>query len=488
MPPDSASIRTTLLLRSLEETDALGKVISLDNRERATRDAADKPSFLATRAESLLRSSSDAVRRAVDWAVHPPWGWVRHLGMAIIIAALLIGWFSNELGPDRIVNIISFPLLGLVLWNVLMCSWMLLLEFRKSKPSSRSILVPDESTLRKQFEKRVLSDVPSEEQRDLLSRGVLSFFRQWHQRTAGVTAAKSKIVFHLAALALAGGIVLGIYVQGLVKEYRAAWESTFLDSTRLHSVLGIALGPASALTGIPLPPADELAAMRLHPENGAAPSSNSIGGNAAPFIHLWAATAGIFVGIPRLLLLVLALRQATKQQPDWTPELLAWEEKLKLQSTGKTDIVDVLPVYYSPEPGTAEAIRSLVLQVWGGKTRLNFLPQIELGEEEEYLAAWKPSDAGTVLAFSFANTPEQDVQGELVRNIAEQTGTHLLIITDALSFEQRHHTLPEYETRLTQRTAAWQRVLGENVPWVNITLANRGNLLAEAASLRAKLA
>jgi hypothetical protein len=315
---------------------------------------------------------------------------------------------------------------------------------------------------------------------------VLHFFRNWHQKSARFLTAKSKIIFHLAALALAGGIVAGMYFQGLRKEYRAAWESTFLDAPGLHSLLGVALGPATKVTGISIPPVEALAAMRLHPDE--IQSNPNAGGNAAPFIHLWAATAGLFIGIPRLLLLALALKEAGKTKPDWTADLDELEKKLRVQSTGQTAVVDVVPVYYSPEPSAAEAIRSVVLQVWGGKTRLNFLAPVELGEEEEYMAQWQPSETGTVLAFSFANTPEQDVQGELVKSITESpNGSKLLVVTDALSFEQRHHALPEYHERLRQRQAAWQRVLGEDVAWINLSLATKSDLLTDAANLRSML-
>ena len=47
-------------------------------------------------------------------------------------------------------------------------------------------------------------------------------------------------------------------------EYRAGWESTFLDAARVRALLGFALAPAAWLTGIALPDVARLEACLLY--------------------------------------------------------------------------------------------------------------------------------------------------------------------------------------------------------------------------------
>jgi hypothetical protein len=97
---------------------------------------------------------------------------------------------------------------------------------------------------------------------------------------------------HTAAAALALGLIAGLYLRGLVMDYRAGWQSTFLDAGAVQALLGVVLAPAAWLTGVAVP---EVAPLRLAP--GAAASAS-----AAPWIHLLAATLMLTVVLPRLLL------------------------------------------------------------------------------------------------------------------------------------------------------------------------------------------
>mgnify|MGYP002682407688 CR=1 FL=1 len=90
---------------------------------------------------------------------------------------------------------------------------------------------------------------------------------------------------------LAAGVLAGLYVRGLALEYRASWESTFLDASVVRSIAAIAYLPGASLTGVPVPTLAEVAAIR-------APA----GENAARWLHLMAATVAVVVVAPRLLL------------------------------------------------------------------------------------------------------------------------------------------------------------------------------------------
>ena len=98
-------------------------------------------------------------------------------------------------------------------------------------------------------------------------------------------------ILHFAAAALALGVIAGLYVRGLAFEYRATWESTFLDAANVHWLLALLLAPGSVLSGIAMPGVAQLEAIR-------APASE----NAATWLHLLAASVVVIVVIPRLVL------------------------------------------------------------------------------------------------------------------------------------------------------------------------------------------
>src|SRR5690606_14377362 len=103
------------------------------------------------------------------------------------------------------------------------------------------------------------------------------------------------------AAALALGAIAGLYLRGLVFEYRAGWASTFLEPDQVRALLAVLFGPASLLTGIELPDAERLAAMRMPPGPGE---------RAADWIHLQAATLALVVVLPRLALALVEHRRA----------------------------------------------------------------------------------------------------------------------------------------------------------------------------------
>jgi hypothetical protein len=460
-------LRSALLLRSIEEADPLGRVIPLETREQVSRESQSQENPVMVRAQNLIAKLGGPLQKIIlttlksTYASTAKWAW------ALVLGAFVVGWFSRQLGSERVIDILAFPLLGLIIWNVVVCSYCL---FRELRPGAAVGKTPRwittlESKTHPEISQLIDQSIPELGSRENLKQGVSGFLAGWKEKFRATHQAAHKLVFHLAALALALGMVLGMYAQGLRKEYRAAWESTFLEPPAVHRLFTWILRPASAVTGISLPDAATIAALR-QPAAGPTPAT----ANAAPFIHLWAASAALWIGLPRLLLIALAWRARHRNAPTWTAEISEMQQRYAVEAAGRTLIVDVIPVYFAPETATGEAIRAAVLKRWGGKTRVHFLPKMELGEEESYLASWAPADAGTVVAFSFASTPEQDVQGEVIIAIA-QRASQLLVITDAFGFEDRHHALPEFPQRFAQRHAAWQRVIGENFPWQNLTKA-----------------
>lgn len=425
LPPETQ--RRILYLRCLEETDGAATVIPLELRTAASR-AADKEktdaAFLTSRAVALaagLPASWQERLSATTRKPEPPW--LRWLPATVCALAFLIGWFTNELGPSRTINVLSFPILGLILWNLGVAIFSLVAHW-KQKPEPVRAEVPSGATL--------------EERTDAL------FTTRWKSLQSLQLRARLPLWLHLAAICLATGIIAGMYARGLTRAYSVTWESTFLAEPHVRALTRIFLGPASLVTGIPVPD----------------PSR----GSAAPWIHLWATTAVLFIIIPRILLANMArsARRAalTRIDKDWHLET----DRCRRTSSPTPAVADVFPVHMDPESPVRDSIRTIARHLWGPQVLAHFHPSIAYGNEEEASFPASSTPAHRILLFSFAATPEQDLHGTLATLAATPPIPHCLAILDASSFETRFAALPEYRDRTTSRLAAWRKVLPPALP------------------------
>ncbi|HXH82146.1 MAG TPA: DUF2868 domain-containing protein, partial [Candidatus Tectomicrobia bacterium] len=105
-----------------------------------------------------------------------------------------------------------------------------------------------------------------------------------------------RYTLHLGAIGLAAGAVCGMYVRGLFLAYDVVWQSTFLkDPEVVATCLRALLGPAALVLGSEVP--DSAAEMDALMGEGAP---------AAPWIHLYAMSAVLFIVLPRTLLAMAA--------------------------------------------------------------------------------------------------------------------------------------------------------------------------------------
>ena len=79
------------------------------------------------------------------------------------------------------------------------------------------------------------------------------FAALWLERSRGLATRRAETLLHAAAAALALGLIAGLYLRGLVFDYRVGWQSTFLTPEAAHAVVTTLLAPAARLSGIALP-------------------------------------------------------------------------------------------------------------------------------------------------------------------------------------------------------------------------------------------
>ena len=123
-----------LLARAFEEADRDGVVLPLEQRMAATRraiivttrdggDGEFSRDVIVPSEETMLRRARlihDALRRRI-----PSIGRVLELsrlrslmGPSVILIAFFVGLSVNALGPQRQINLLALPLMGLLVWNL----------------------------------------------------------------------------------------------------------------------------------------------------------------------------------------------------------------------------------------------------------------------------------------------------------------------------------------------------------------------------------
>jgi hypothetical protein len=449
---NEAAARETVLVRAIETTDAGRAVWSDEDRTWATRAAGEvtggdaaPDTFIARRASlalERLRPRHPAFARALRAVTWRSW-----IVPALAVIAFALGIAADQLGPTQRVNVLAFPLLALLAWNVVVYAliavrgvWGLVsARGRELGPLARAVA-------------RLGRAVPREPLvRDAAVSTVFGiFFAEWARVAAPLSAARVGRSLHTAAFALALGAIAGMYVRGLVLEYRAGWESTFISAEAVHALLAFVLGPASALTGIPIADVPRLEAMRL--------GAGGTGENAAPWIHLYAATVALVVLAPRFLLGMgtwLGERRLAAHFP------LALDDpyfaRLTRQLRREPARVRVVPYSYQLAPQAVLGLQAIAARLFGPHAEVSVAPGISWGGEDALPEGLVPAGPHALVAivFALAATPEPENHGAFLAAVAALAGraAPVVAIVDESGFRKRFAQQP---ARLEERRAAWR--------------------------------
>ncbi len=445
--------RAFLLVRAVELQDGAEAVLTRDDRREATAAAlaggpAGDDAFLARRAEVLeerLLARFPAVRRATAAARWPGW-----LDWALPLAALALGAATSEIGGGKRLNIIAFPLLGMLAWNLTVYLSLGLGALRRA--GGRGQGGNGFARLLGRWAEPLGRKLDAQQ---ALGRALRRFAGDWLSATAALTYSRASRALHLSAAALAVGALLGMYLRALGVEYRAGWESTFVGAETLRGVLAVALGPASALTGVALPDAAGLERLRW---------SEGPGANAGPWIHLYAATAFLLIIGPRLVLAAWHAARAGRVRRTLPVGRAddGYARRLLRSASGEGAAVRVLPYSFRLPDRAADRLRQALGDALGAGTRTELEPSVAYGAEDERLATDGAGlgEADHLLAlFNLSATPEAENQGAFVaglRRLGEPRGAGVAALVDEAAFRRR---LAGGDARLQARRAAWGTVL-----------------------------
>jgi len=401
--------------------------------------------LLAERARHAVQRLQPRDRAVQRWLARPPWRW--HWALLALLVGAVAGFGADLIDRHQIVNVLAPAAWAVVAWNTVVYLLLLWSALRRGPPRSGAGTGLRRALLA--WWQRAGGDGP-----------LRTATRRWAELSAPLALSRVAALLHLAAAALAAGVVASMYLRGLVLDFRAGWQSTFLDADAVHQLLGVLLAPAVAATGIALPDAAAFAAMRL-----TAPGQAATAG-AAPWIHLYAATLAMAVVLPRLALALAGALQAVVrarriQVPLTDPATLREVQRLQRRSS----VVQVCPYAQAAGAQAALGLRRLLAGELGDDLQLLFAAATAVGDEDD--AAARLGDGAATLRVALvdmAATPEDDHHGRFVAALrAAAPVLPLLLVVDESAYRQRFATLPE---RVSERRAAWRQwAAAHELPW-----------------------
>ncbi len=461
---DDAGVRRVLLVRAFEEERGGTRFLSPAACEAAAREARvaagkDAEAFLAARAERLMPGlrdalpGVDALERAAG--ARGPSVWL------VTVVAFAVGLLVDRAGGGRFLNLLAFPLAGLVAWNLAVYVALLFAALRpragagpRAEPrgwflSAAAWIAAPERPWSRTRRVGEWANAAAHAQ---------SFLAEWGRAAAPLHLARLRRALHVGAAALVAGAVAGMYLRGLVLEYRVGWESTFLDAEGVRRFLSVLLWPATALGVGSVPDVEALAALRGAPEAGRA-------GDAAGWIHMYAVTAALLVVAPRALLAWFEGARANRLARDLPVDFEHEPWALRLLAGDRGGDVEVRTVLYAHRlgPRAAEGLTAFTLDLFGNRASRGDPESLEYGDE--YAArALERRERCELLVFNLAQTPEPEVHGDFCRaalaGAAGSRGTRaVLVVVDESSYVERLGDGEDARERLESRRRTWTRVL-----------------------------
>lgn len=452
------------------EADA---VWASDEARRQLGSQAALEEWAARRAELALErlgGRSVALKAAMAEAIRPGLAGGAWVGLVAAVA-FLVGLFADSVGRRAEIDLLSLPLLALLGWNLLVFAGLMLTPLVRMRPgarqAARGLRAATAAALRwatgKASAIRVAGRVPAppaqgaHEAATAWLPALARFQASWSEIAGPAWRAQAAAALHLAAAGLAAGAVAGLYLRGLVLAYRASWDSTFLEAPQALALLQVLLGPASLVTGLDLPSAPGFEALRA-----------SAGGSesAARWIHLWSATLGMVVVLPRLVLagacFFRARRAARQPALPWFED--AWLMRLAAQHrTGPLDLV-VVPYRTAVDEPARQRLREAVRRSVGSEPRIRWQPTLaEAGEPPAPEPTADGSWPVTLALLSARQTPERETHGRFLGRLRAQAPKPALaplMLVDEAGFGARLAPQEAAERR-AERRRAWEGLADE---------------------------
>lgn len=429
--------RDVVLVRAIETADQNKQILSDDDRMYASRSArelaqwraadrkaeAGRDDYLQQRAEQILKRLAE--RHAAFASFLKQRSPLRTLSLALPVIGLLLGAGLDRITDPHRVDLLSAPLLLIIVWNLLVYLGLVIWLFVPSRPR-----VPHRL--------KAPRKLPA-----VLSTAVMDFLRDWSLLSAKLNAARLSRTIHLSAATFAAGALLSLYARGLLSQYAAGWESTFLDAAQVHGLLSILFAPATTLFHLQGFTLAEIEALRF-------PNSTAVDGGAR-WVHLYATTIALLVIVPRVLLAAWSQWRSARLARHFPLDLdQPYFHKLN-DSMGMAQggTLRVLPYSFTVDDQRHRALERIAIEMFGEQGRLMLRPSTAYGATPQLRD--DAEVAATAALFNLTATPEQENHGAFLDALSKALPRGTTVLLDQSAYLERMG--PE---RLAERVALWQ--------------------------------
>ena len=452
--------RDVVMVRAIETTDQKKEILSEDDRLYASRSARELAQwqasgkhaevtgddFLQQRSELLLKRLAERNPAFASFAKRR-YG-LQGLTWALPLLALVLGVALDRITDPHRVDLLSAPLLLILAWNLVVYLGLLI----SLVIPSRAPGWPKDGMVRRLSVGKLA--LPRK-MPPVLSTALLSFMGEWAQLSTKLTAARLNRTVHLSAALFSIGAVASLYARGLLAQYGAGWESTFLNASQVHGLLSFLFAPAMFVFNLQGFTLSEIEALRF-------PQTTAAEGGAR-WVHLYAATIFLFVVLPRLLLaLAYNLRAAhfAKRFPlDLDhPYFRRLNDTIGVSTGG---LLRVLPYSFTVDEVRHQGLVQVAVMAFGEQGRMMLRPSSAYGEDARELLRevdlTDPNVNITAVLFNITATPEKENHGAFLDYLVKSSPRGIAVLLDQSSYVERMGDHPDDRARLAERVALWQQ-------------------------------
>jgi hypothetical protein len=443
-----------LLVKSFETQAPDRELLSEADRREATRASLDAvgpegapDAFIATRAQVACRSLARQASQ-VGWLLVRD-GWRSTWLLVAIGIGLLVGITADVFGSGRQLNLLAPPAWLVILWNLGVYIFLFtgLLRQGKRGPLARTGWVAHTAAALRDFRLRRLPAHTSHA--GAQSQALIDFGTAWSHASLPLATTRLVVLLHAASAAVAVALIAGMYLRGLVFDYRVEWGSTFLDTESVHTLLSWLLAPALWLCGSQLPDVAQMEALRD------AAGLDRTQASAALWIHLYAIMLVLIVVLPRSVLACWHGWQAHRMS-EYFPLPLDEQYYRSLLRTqrGESTQVCVLPYAKALGSGTEDNLRRTLERAFDNSPQIELLTTTPMGGEDDLSGLLVNLAHAThlVALFDMTATPEAEYHGAFLSALTAAAQVPVIIVVNESGFASR---FKEYPQRLAERREAW---------------------------------
>lgn len=452
--------RNVVLVQAIETADTAHEILSDDDRLYATRSArelaqwaaAEQKSpvttelFLAQRAEQIIKRLSERWPRFAAFIRRRPL-WPAFSAVLPLLGLLAGAGLDRIAAPHR-VDLLSAPLLLILVWNL---SVYLALLFWAMMPKRRRRLAG--TRLLRRF--TVGNSALPRRLPGVFTGALARFMDDWSALSAPLTHARLARAVHLAAACFAFGAVTSLYARGLLMQYVAGWESTFLNAQQVHALLSLLFAPALAIFPLHGFSLADIEALRF----GAQPSPQG----GAQWVHLYAATLLLGVSLPRLILASFAGWRARSLRRRFPLDVNGayFANLAQAVGTGVNVVLRIIPYSFTVDAARDEGLTRLAKATLGEQARTQLWPSSPYGEEPRVALAQSalddPSVTATTVLFTATATPEPENHGAFLDYLVQHCPRGVSVLVDESGLAQRWAEQAGGAARLAERAALWRQ-------------------------------